>query len=583
LKRILIAIAIVWAVVAAGIIIVPRLTALVDYRELLIAQIEARTGRAATIDGDVTLDLLPTPHLTAHQVRIASIPGAKAKDVLVVGKALFQVEPGSLATRKLRITRIDLIEPTVNLEILPDGRRSWDFEPPKRADGTRKPIVNAFQARNAAIAYRDGGQVLALSGDFGWDGTGERPRVHATLSAGSVDLNAFLPPQDTGPEKVRAGGARWSSSPLDLSVLRGADGTFSLKAQEIRYRRYQFATPAIDARLEDGRLILDQVEAGILGGRATLKGEIDARGTPRLRVELTVKDASLERALSAWADTPFATGTFGMTATLDGAGESQKAIVSSLSGTVLIEAKNGVLRGFDAARLSDELLNLRRPGDFIDLADTALGGGQTRYTTLGGSLKIDKGIARVADFRAQAASATATAEGTIDLPGWAVNLDVWLTFTGEGHEETPPIGMSLNGPLESPQQKNRLTAMGKYLGKKLVNSVVRDVLGEDEPRYRDEPPGDRRDKTRRVMNRLLDKLENRRDRGRRAPEDQYGGPRYREQEDGYPPESGNPPDDRRPYDDSYPPDDGYAPGNAYPPDRYDPPRYDRYGRPYEGY
>ena len=47
LKKVLIAIAVVWGLAAIGLIVVPRLPASIDYRSVLIDQIEARTGRAA--------------------------------------------------------------------------------------------------------------------------------------------------------------------------------------------------------------------------------------------------------------------------------------------------------------------------------------------------------------------------------------------------------------------------------------------------------------------------------------------------------------------------------------------------------
>src|SRR5690242_4154891 len=67
LRKVLIGIAVIWALGAGALLIVPRITSsVVDYRGLLIAQIEARTGRQVTIEGDVKMRLLPTPELTAR-------------------------------------------------------------------------------------------------------------------------------------------------------------------------------------------------------------------------------------------------------------------------------------------------------------------------------------------------------------------------------------------------------------------------------------------------------------------------------------------------------------------------------------
>ncbi|MEN3976325.1 AsmA family protein [Emcibacter sp. SYSU 3D8] len=574
LKKVLIVIAVVWGVVAAGLIVVPRLPSAIDYRSALIAQIEARTGRQAFIDGDVTMHLFPSPRITADEVRVANIDGAPSADVIRVRRAVFKVDRGSLLSRKLRVTGIELNQPKIYLDVLADGRRSWQFTPVKKPGKNRKVLFDAFTAKEATILYRKGDAQMMFNGDLSYDGTGDRPVLGASLVAGKIDLDPFLGPRDSGPEKARQGGKRWSQAPIDISALRGADGRIDIRADEIRYRRYTFAKPSLSAVLDNGQLRIDKAGAGLFGGAATVQGSVDARDIPALRLDVTLQDASVDQALSEWADTPFASGKFAMTANLSAAGGSQDAMVRSLSGTVLLEANDGVLRGFDAAQLNSELALLTRYSDFIDLADTALAGGQTKYETLGGTLAIRDGVANVQKFDARLDGSSARVTGSVDLPRWSVDLDLSLKLTGAQHAKTPPVGMRLHGPLDSPQQKNQLTAMGKFVGKQFVKTVIRDVLGDDEPRHDELAPGERRQKTKRVVNRLLDKLDKRRGRERppyrleRNPRDRdarlYDAPAYRDDA----PEYDGPSDDRYAGEDFYP-DDPYPDDRGYddPPDR----------------
>ena len=517
MKRILIAISVIWAVIAIGVLVAPRVSGLVDYRAALIHQIEARTGRQASIDGPVTLDLFPSPQLSAENVRVASIPGAPSPDLIRVRRAVFKVDRWSLLSRKLRITGIVLDEPKIYLDVLPDGGRSWHFTPVKRPGKTRRTLIDAFQARNATLLYRKGEAQLMLTGDLSYDGTGARPRVAASLKAGTIDANQFLPPRDSGPDKVRNGGIRWSEATIDLAPWRDVDGKIDISAGELRYRRYVFDKPALRATLDNGQLKLETAGAGIFGGQALVKGTIDARAVPALSLDVSLKGASLETALKDWADTPFANGTFDMTAALAAKGDSQYAMVTSLSGTARIEAKSGIIRGFDAPQLSSDLTSLRRYSDFIDLADTVLSGGQTSYSRIGGSLKLKDGIATLQGFTASLDAARARAEGSVNLPRWSVNMDISLSLTAAELAGAPAVGMSLTGPLEAAHQKSRLGDMGKFVGKKLVNTVIRDVLGDHDPSYDDSPPGERRAKTNRALNRLIDKLEKKRGRGRESP------------------------------------------------------------------
>lgn len=605
LKKVLIAIAVVWGVVAIGLIVVPRLPASIDYRSVLIDQIEARTGRQAYIDGAVTMQMLPSPEITAENVRIASIDGAPSPDFMRVRRAVFKVDRGSLLSRKVRVTGIELSQPKIYLDVLADGRKSWDFQPVKKPGKTRNVAFDAFKATDATIIYRRGEAQMMLTGDLSYDGAGERPVLDASLKAGKIDLDPFLGQRKSGPDRARDGGKRWSDEPIEIGILRAADGRIDIQADEIRFRRYLLAKPSLAATLSNGRLRIEKASAGLFGGAATATGVVDARDVPALKLEVTLAKASVDKALSDWADTPFASGEFGMTASVSAAGTSQLAMVRSLSGTLKIDAADGVVRGFDAAQLNGELAHLTRYSDFIDLADAALGGGQTRYAKISGMVAIKDGVARFEGVKASLDASRATVTGTVDLPRWTVDMDVALTLTGAQHASTPAVGLSLSGPLDSPDRKNRLGDMGKFVGKRFVDTVIRDVLGDDEPRRDDAAPGERREKTKRVVNRLIDKLEKRKGRERRDPEraDRSAPPRQSYRLESRPREQDYPADQPAYEDDpAYPADGGYAEDgysaeqddmgrtneDQYPPEedysarRGYPPRYDYPPEPYYG-
>ncbi|MEN3953143.1 AsmA family protein [Iodidimonas sp. SYSU 1G8] len=349
----------------------------------------------------------------------------------------------------------------------------------------------------------------SVNGRLSWDESGARPRVEASIEAGSIDIDQFLPPRDAGPDLVREpGGARWSDEPFAFEGLRGVDGRISVKAERIAYRRYAFDKPALDAVLDQGVLRVGKFDAGLFSGRLSASGSLDLRAAPAVNLDLAIEDASVGEALAAAADVDFATGRFAMKGRFAARGASERDMIATLNGTATLEAQHGVVRGFDLPRLSNELLGLKRYGDFIDLADAALSGGETAYTRAGGSLNIREGVVRTDDLTAALAAGEAKAAATVDLPAWTVDAELALGLTGAEHVRTPGVGILLTGPIDDPRQKNRLGALGKHVGKKLAGTVLRDVLGDevDDP---DEDPAERRGKTKRVLNKLLDKLEKR--------------------------------------------------------------------------
>ncbi|MCA1974196.1 MAG: AsmA family protein, partial [Caenispirillum sp.] len=138
--------------------------------------VKRASGRDLRIDGPVELHLLPFPALSASGLRIANPPGAQGADLLKVKDLRVHVALLPLLTGKVQVTALTLIEPVVELEVMRDGRRSWDFAVPAGSGGGLAP---AFQfdrvaVQNATIVWRSGASVQRLE------------RIDARISAGSL-------------------------------------------------------------------------------------------------------------------------------------------------------------------------------------------------------------------------------------------------------------------------------------------------------------------------------------------------------------------------------------------------------------
>ncbi|GAB4167723.1 MAG: AsmA-like C-terminal region-containing protein [Thalassobaculales bacterium] len=138
--------------------------------------VKRASGRDLRIDGPVELHLLPFPALSASGLRIANPPGAQGADLLKVKDLRVHVALLPLLTGKVQVTALTLIEPVVELEVMRDGRRSWDFAVPPGSGGGLAP---AFQfdrvaVQNATIVWRSGASVQRLE------------RIDARISAGSL-------------------------------------------------------------------------------------------------------------------------------------------------------------------------------------------------------------------------------------------------------------------------------------------------------------------------------------------------------------------------------------------------------------
>ncbi|WP_142848116.1 AsmA family protein [Telmatospirillum sp. J64-1] len=206
------------AIIAVAVIIVLALVLLalpsfIDwnrYKDDITAQLEQTLGREVAIEGDLSLRLIPSPALSADQVRLANIPGASHPDMATVEALRLRLSALPLLRGDVEVESLVLVNPLVRLEQLADGRVNWDFSPPENgtdraagdvppAEGQPRPDSQAAPARqdegvrvtlervmieNGRVIYRgpDGSETSAgnidailsmnsLSGPFSADGS----------------------------------------------------------------------------------------------------------------------------------------------------------------------------------------------------------------------------------------------------------------------------------------------------------------------------------------------------------------------------------------------------------------------------
>ena len=159
---------------------------------------EARkiTGRDLVIDGDVSLTLLPAPALAAKGVRLANIEGGSDAAMMQLEALRVRIALMPLLRGKIQVVSVSLVNPTILLEALADGRRNWDFSPagsedqgaaggaaseggsapsqppaPDGDDGDFAVQVDSFAVENGTLTYRDAAsgreeRVEALNGQI---------------------------------------------------------------------------------------------------------------------------------------------------------------------------------------------------------------------------------------------------------------------------------------------------------------------------------------------------------------------------------------------------------------------------------
>jgi uncharacterized protein involved in outer membrane biogenesis len=375
-----------------------------------------------------------------------------------------------------------------------------DYRPAGRALGPLK--INAeLSGRNQNYSLGkfsiDAG-ALALKGAGNLDTRGTRPKLTAVFDAKQINVNPFLPPRQPvsvssprrqpvtrgRPSSRRATNrprsrsnpsqARYSAKPIDTAPLGLIDADVSISARSLLYRQFKVDNPAINATLSNKLLTIKKIAGKMFDGTFLLDGKFDARRIPKLDGRVVVSKANVGKAL-------FQTGTFdikgGVTdfdLSVRSAGRSPLAMVRSLNGSGKLNSRNGIVSGFDLKAISDRLKNIDSVIDLLSLFGSSMQGGQSRFSTLKATFKIDKGVVRTNDVLLLADVAEGRATGFANLPNW--HMDFGSQFRLIEHPKAPAFKMRAVGAIDNPRRFFDFEDLQSFLLQRGVGSVIRKIF-----------------------------------------------------------------------------------------------------------
>ncbi len=166
MRKFLIGLVVLIAAIAAVVVVGPSFVDWNAYKGQLAAQVEAATGRRLTIDGDLSLSILPTPRFSASGVRLGNVEGAAGPDMIRLDTARVRIAIAPLFQGLLEVETVELINPRIELERLADGTTNWSFAPTASpvgdpagggGNGFSMPEIkfNDIRIRNGTLVYRD--------------------------------------------------------------------------------------------------------------------------------------------------------------------------------------------------------------------------------------------------------------------------------------------------------------------------------------------------------------------------------------------------------------------------------------------
>jgi uncharacterized protein involved in outer membrane biogenesis len=342
---------------------------------------------------------------------------------------------------------------------------------------------------------------------------GGKPRIDASLSAGEVTIDPFLPgkrsadarPQlrdmienglliptkgvpmrrailaSTGPEPtpptaaprpaVQATGMseHWSHDPIELGWLRSFDAGLKLDGRAVTYGKTRFESVQIGLGIENGVATLERSAAQLYGGHLSGTGKLDAEGVGALQIALA--RAQMRDALLGVADMDMADGVMDGEANLTTSGHSMGEIVGRLNGTGKVSVQDGTIKGFDLKAVDQRLQNIDNPAGLISLFQSGLAGGATHFSSLAGTVRAVNGILTTDDLTLKADGGGAKATASINLPAYV--MDGRAEFHLASAASAPPLTMRMSGPLDRPRRFVDINDIQSWLAQRFAGKLLK--------------------------------------------------------------------------------------------------------------
>ena len=342
MKKALIGLAALVAIVVVAAVVVPFLIPAETYKERIAEAARDATGRALSLNGDISLSVLPRLELRAENVALANAPGAAAPEMAALEALVLQLQLWPLLSGTVKVDSFVLVRPVINLEIDKDGRANWDFATAQAGTGaSQSGGEKSAPASEGAVALPE----ISLGDVRLEDGlvTFRDGRSGQEVEISAIRMTLSLPDLDS---PVRAEGSLvWNQETLNLT----------LETENLRGLMAGRTTP----------LSLSLRSNPVTFGYG---GSLTKAATPRLEGELDLEVPSI-RGLAAWTGNP-----------LEGPGEGPSEGLGPLKIQGRIDATDTVF-SFSEARIALDAMTARG-----DLSADISG----RVPALKGRLDVDR-------------------------------------------------------------------------------------------------------------------------------------------------------------------------------------------------
>lgn len=327
---------------------------------------------------------------------------------------------------------------------------------------------------------------------------GERPFIQARLGVSHLELDRFMGKDEASGKaqeaKKTALQQDWDATPMDFSGLRAVDADLILQTKGFSLKGAAVGPSGLKVVVQDGNLKFSSTEASFFDGKFTSEFTLNAASAAMpMSFRFNMTGVQAKPVLETFAEFKKLSGTADAEIAVMAVGNSQKAIVSSLTGDGKVVFRNGALEGIDLANIAKMVQQ--------HLTNMGVGEGKTDFVELGGTFVVVNGVATNQDLRMKGPLVQASGAGAVDLPKKRLDYRVTPVLTASSAVEGAKgigIPVDIKGPfnaikvkpdyasavrqvIDNPEAAKETLRNVKEQGKKLKGSLkdLREGLKQD--------------------------------------------------------------------------------------------------------
>lgn len=272
--------------------------------------------------------------------------------------------------------------------------------------------------------------------------------LKAMLGGGAVASGVASPARAQSDEP-------WSREPFDLEALRSGQADISLSTDKLFVGGKQANRIVLNIALRDGRLQGQLKEAQLYGGALAGNFLLDAsaaQSTPHVTLALNSDKVDVGQVLALFTGVDRLSGVGALTVSLSAQGNSELAMVQTLTGDGKFSLQDGMIHGIDTAGMISN-----NPQQIINSFNNP--NAQTPIKEMNGSFTVKDGTLHNSDLVAVVPNGAVRGYGEIALP--SMQIQYQLTPEVSNNKGALVVPVAIVGDVRNPHYKPDMSKLAE--------------------------------------------------------------------------------------------------------------------------